>query len=137
MDYTALFDISASGMDFQRTRLEVTASNLANANTTRGVNGHLYQPLEALASATAGQFDALLNGVENVSIVERNVAPRLIYNPAHPDADAQGYVAMPNVNPVDEMTNMMTATRAYEANIRALNAARIMAMRALEIGANK
>lgn len=134
MDYAGIFEISASGMDYQAKRLEVIASNLANINTTRGINGRLYQPLVALASADGGQFDQLLGGVAEVDIVERQTAPRLVFNPAHPDADAQGYVAMPNINPVDEMLAMMTATRAYEANIRALNAARTMAMRALEIG---
>ena len=134
MDYAGIFEISASGMDYQAKRLEVIASNLANINTTRGINGRLYQPLVALASADSGQFDQLLGGVAEVDIVERQTAPRLVFNPAHPDADAQGYVAMPNINPVDEMLGMMTATRAYEANIRALNAARTMAMRALEIG---
>lgn len=134
MDYASVFAISASGMDFQAQRLEVIASNLANINTTRGVNGRLYQPLVALASADPGQFDQLLGGIGEVDIVERQTAPRLVFNPAHPDADAKGYVAMPNINPVDEMLAMMTATRAYEANVRTLNAARTMAMRALEIG---
>ena len=134
MDYAGIFEISASGMDFQSQRLEAIASNLANINTTRGINGRLYQPLVALASAESGQFDQLLGGVGDVDIVERQTPPRLVFNPAHPDADAQGYVAMPNINPVDEMLAMMTATRAYEANIRTLNAARTMAMRALEIG---
>ena len=137
MDYTALFEISATGMDFQRMRMEAIASNLANVNTTRGVTGSLYQPLEAIASAGAGSFEQALNGVTNVSVVPRISAPRLIFNPSHPDADAQGYVAMPNINPVDEMVNMMTATRAYEANIRAFNATRMMAMRALEIGGGR
>jgi flagellar basal-body rod protein FlgC len=137
MDYTALFEISATGMDFQRMRMEAIASNLANVNTTRGVNGSLYQPLEAVASTGAGSFEQVLNGVTNASIVPRNSAPRLAFNPSHPDADAQGYVAMPNINPVDEMVNMMTATRAYEANIRAFNATRMMAMRALEIGGGR
>jgi len=137
MDYMSLFEISASGMDFQRTRMEAIASNLANVNTTRGVNGQLYQPLEAIARTGNTDFDSILTGVGDISIVERESAPRMLFNPAHPDADAQGYVLMPNVNPVDEMTNMMTATRAYEANIRVMNASRIMAMRALEIGDNK
>lgn len=137
MDYTALFEISATGMDFQRLRMEAIASNLANVNTTRGANGTLYQPLEAVASTGPGSFDQVLNGVPNASLVPRNSAPRLTFNPGHPDADAQGYVAMPNINPVDEMVSMMTATRAYEANIRAFNATRMMAMRALEIGAGR
>jgi len=137
MDYLSLFEISATGMDFQRTRMEAIASNLANVNTTKGVNGDMYRPLEAVAKAERQQFDSLLKGVESVEVVEQQGPPRLVYNPAHPDADGQGYVAMPNVNPVDEMVNMMTATRAYEANVRAMNAAKTMAMRALEIGGGK
>jgi len=136
MDYTALFEISATGMDFQRMRMEAIASNLANVNTTRALNGSLYQPMEVVASNSTSRFEQTLNGVTDVSVVPRNSAPRMVFNPSHPDADVQGYVAMPNINPVDEMVNMMTATRAYEANIRAFNAARMMAMRALEIGAN-
>ena len=135
MDYAGIFEISASGMDYQAKRLEVIASTSPTSiPPATAINGRLYQPLVALASADSGQFDQLLGGVAEVDIVERQTAPRLVFNPAHPDADAQGYVAMPNINPVDEMLGMMTATRAYEANIRALNAARTMAMRALEIG---
>ncbi len=137
MDYTAVFEISATGMDFQRLRLETVANNLANANTTRGVDGGIYRPVEAVARASQFQFDEVLRGVDEISVVEKNAPPRLVFNPSHPDADAQGYVSMPGINPVDEMLSMMTATRAYEANIRAMNAARTMAMRALEIGGNK
>jgi flagellar basal-body rod protein FlgC len=137
MDYTAVFEISATGMDFQRLRLETVANNLANANTTRGVDGGIYRPVEAVARASQYQFDEVLRGVDEISVVEKNAPPRLMFNPSHPDADAQGYVSMPGINPVDEMLSMMTATRAYEANIRAMNAARTMAMRALEIGGNK
>ena len=137
MDYAALFEISASGMDFQRLRMETIANNLANANTTRGVNGELYRPLEAVARADDYGFEQAMRGVEDVRIVEKFGPPRSVFNPGHPDADAAGFVTMPNINPVDEMVNMITATRAYEANIRAMNAAKTMAMRALEIGGNK
>jgi flagellar basal-body rod protein FlgC len=137
MDYTAIFEISASGMDYQRLRLETVANNLANANTTRGVDGGIYRPLEAVARSGQYQFDAILKGVEEISVVEKGTPPRLVFNPSHPDADAEGYVTMPGINPVDEMLSMMMATRGYEANIRALNAAKTMALRALEIGGNK
>ncbi len=137
MDYTAIFEISATGMDFQRLRMETVANNLANANTTRGVNGDLYRPLEAVAMADAVDFGSVLRGVEDVRVVEKFGPPRSVYSPGHPDADAQGFVTMPNINPVDEMVNMMTATRAYEANVRVMNAAKTMAMRALEIGSDK
>jgi flagellar basal-body rod protein FlgC len=137
MDYTAIFEISASGMDYQRLRLETVANNLANANTTRGVDGGIYRPLEVVATSGRQVFDEVLQGVEEVNVVEKNAPPRLVFNPSHPDADAQGYVTMPGINPVDEMLSMMMATRGYEANIRALNAAKTMALRALEIGASK
>ncbi len=136
MDYTSIFEISATGMDFQRLRMETVANNLANMNTTRGVNGEVYRPLEAVAMADAQEIGTVMKGVEDIRLVERFGPPRSVFNPEHPDADAQGYVTLPNVNPVDEMVNLMTATRAYEANIRVLNAAKSMAMRALEIGGN-
>ena len=137
MDYAALFEISATGMDFQRLRMETIANNLANVNTTRGVNGDLYRPLEAVARADEYRFDKVMRGVEGMRIVEKFGVPRAVFNPGHPDADAQGFVSMPNINPVDEMVSMITATRAYEANVRAMNAAKTMAMRALEIGSDR
>ena len=136
MDYAALFEISASGMDFQRQRMETIANNLANANTTRGVDGDVYRPLEAIARTDEYGFDAVMKGVQDVRIVEKFGAPRSVFSPGHPDADAQGFVSMPNINPVDEMVSMITATRAFEANVRAMNAAKTMALRALEIGGN-
>jgi flagellar basal-body rod protein FlgC len=137
MDYTSIFEISASGMDFQRLRLETIANNLANANTTRGVDGGIYRPLEAVARSGQYEFDSILKGVEDINVVEKNAPPRLVFNPSHPDADAEGFVTMPGINPVDEMLSMMLATRGYEANIRAMNAAKTMALRALEIGDSK
>jgi len=137
MDYTSIFEISASGMDFQRLRLETIANNLANANTTRGVDGGIYRPLEAVAQSGQYEFDSILKGVESINVVEKNAPPRLVFNPSHPDADAEGFVTMPGINPVDEMLSMMLATRGYEANIRAMNAAKTMALRALEIGDSK
>ena len=125
---------AATGMVAQQLNVDTIANNLANVNTSRGVGGHTYKPLDVVARASETEFGDLLTGVGEAAVVERNTAPRLVFNPSHPDADAQGYVALPNVNPVDEMVNMMTATRAYEANVRAMNAARSMALRALEIG---
>ena len=136
MDYTGIFEISASGMDFQRARMEAVASNLANVNTSRGVGGRVYQPLDVVARSADSASGEMLTGVGEATVVERNTPPRVVYNPGHPDADARGYVTLPNINPVEEMVNMMTATRAYEANVRAMNAARMMALRALEIGGN-
>ncbi len=142
MDYFASFDISASGMEVQKVRLDTVALNLANVNTTRSGNGP-YQPLEVIIgersnadfSSQVRGYRSQFRGVEVLNIVAQGTPPRLVHNPQHPDADADGMVAFPNVNPVSEMVNLMEATRAYEANVRTINAARTMALRALEIGA--
>ena len=145
MDYYAAFAIGASGLEVQKTRLDVSALNLANAHSTRA-GGALYQPLTVVsAPRTAARGDALLSpaasalpalGAEVVSVQALNLAPRLVHEPGHPDADARGFVAYPAVEPLREMLTLMSATRAYEANLSALNAARTMAQRALEIGGN-
>ena len=143
MDYTSAFAISASGMAVERTRLEVIALNLANAGSTRA-GGVLYQPLaviaaprppSAFAELMAGYgAGALPSGAQVVEVRPTGALPRLVHDPGHPDADARGYVAYPGVDPVHEMIGMLQATRAYEANVAALNAARTMALRALDIG---
>ena len=144
MDYFNAFDISASGMAVQKVVLDTVALNLANVNTTRNASGGPYTPLQVVIAEKTGQsFEshmagykpAQLNlGAEVAEIVPLLSDPRLVHEPDHPDADADGFVAYPNINPVSEMVNLMQATRAYEANVRALNAAKTMALRALEIG---
>lgn len=130
------FDISASGLTAQRLRMDTVANNLANVNTTRTERGGPYRRqmvlFEARTDRTQGSHVGA--GVRVRSIVEDNDPFKLVYDPAHPDADAQGYVHMPNVNVVTEMVDMISASRAYEANVAALNAAKSMAMKALEIG---
>jgi flagellar basal-body rod protein FlgC len=146
MDYFNIFDISASGMEVQKVRLDTVALNLANVNSTRSAEGGPYKPLEVVVGERlAASFEGLLSdnsqayraGAEVVSIQPQNTEPRLAYEPGHPDANAEGFVAYPNVNPVSEMVKLMEATRAYEANVKAVNAAKTMALRALEIGENK
>lgn len=140
------FRISASGLAAERMRMDVIAQNLANVNTTRGPNGEPYRRHEVVfqtkmddavasgsTSTTAGDGSSVGNGVEAVGIIEDPSPLRSVYDPGHPDADDNGYVYMPNVNPVTEMVDMMTATRAYEANVTALNAAKGMALKALDI----
>ncbi len=136
--------ISASGMSAERLRMDVTAENLANADTTRGANGKPYQRKEvvlqeaagtstfagALAGAQAGDAGA---GVHVTGIVGDPSAPRRVYDPGHPDADAQGYVTLPNVNPVTEMVDLITASRGYEANVQAMTAAKQMFTRTLDL----
>lgn len=143
MDYFSVFDISASGMEVQKTRLDIVALNLANANTTRTVEGGPYKPLgvvigEKIGADFEGMFNSIsrqyLAGAEVAAIQPLTVEPRLAYEPEHPDADEKGFVAYPDINPVSEMVKLMESTRAYEANVKAINAAKTMALRALEIG---
>ena len=136
--------ISASALTAERTRMNLIASNLANALTTRTPEGGPYKRKDAMFSAMSMEppFSSMLDkksqpdakGVEVMEIMEDHNPPRLQYEPDHPDANAQGYVAYPNVNVVEEMTDMMTATRVYEANVTAAKASMSMQMKAMEIG---
>jgi flagellar basal-body rod protein FlgC len=148
MNAFTTFDISATGMNVERMRLDVAAYNLANAQTTAGPDGTAFTPLRVVARPLgAADFDALVAGhlggatfspmPLDVQIERMQSAPRLVYDPGHPDADARGFVAYPAVNPVSEMIQLISVTRAYEANVRALNAAKTMALKALEIGSEK
>lgn len=140
MDYLQAFDISGSGMSVEKIRLDATAINLANVHTTRSADGGLFKPLKVVTmSKLAPTFESSLAsfsvaGVEVADVYQADTPPRMVYDPGHPDADAQGFVAYPDINPVSEMVNLITTTRAYEANVRAMNAAKNMALKALEIG---
>ena len=142
MDYFAAFEISASGMEVQKTRLDTVALNLANVSTTRIASGGPYRPLEVVVGQkTDSQFDTLVTGlrkqllgVEVVDIRPVSAGPKLVHDPLHPDANSEGFVAYPDINPVSEMVKLLESTRAYEANVRAINAAKAMALRALDIG---
>jgi flagellar basal-body rod protein FlgC len=137
--FTAL-EVAASGLTAERSRMNVIASNLANAQTTRGADGQPYRRLDPVFSARSvnpGSFDPVLRSVETVELtqVRQDQNPgQLVYNPEHPDADAAGYVEMPNVNVVTEMVNLMTASRAYEAGITSIESIKQMASAALRIG---
>ncbi|AFV11302.1 flagellar basal-body rod protein FlgC [Thermacetogenium phaeum DSM 12270] len=138
------FQISGSGLTAQRLRLDVIAGNIANAETTRSgevdADGRPLPYRRKMVVLEAGRpFDYYLGkkdpcGVRVRGIVEDAAPPRLVYNPDHPDADPQGYVRMPNVNVLEEMVDLIDATRAYEANVAALNATKEMCLRALDIG---
>ncbi len=145
MDFFSSMNISSSALAAERTRMNLISSNLANANTTRTTEGGPYKRKDAIFAATpleTGGFDNALNDatsqelrkVEVMKVVEDQNPPRLQYDPGHPDADPQGYVALPNVNVMEEMVDMIHATRTYEANVTAVNAAKSMALKALEIG---
>jgi flagellar basal-body rod protein FlgC len=131
-----LFDslrISASGMTAERVRMDVIAENLANANTTRGVDGQPYRRKEVVLEQGASSFEQVLDGVRVAGVVADPSPPRRVYDPGHPDADQQGFVNLPNVTPVTEMVDMITASRGYEADVQAMNQAKQMFLKALEI----
>jgi len=137
-------DAAASGMTAERLRMDVISNNIANANTTRTAQGGAYRrQMVVFQSRTENSpFNQILahnlesagNGVRVVGIIKDESPLRKVYDPNHPDANQDGYVDMPNVNVVAEMVDMITATRAYEANVTAVNAAKNMALKALEIG---
>lgn len=134
--------ISASGLSAERLRMDTIASNIANVSTTRGENGQPYrrkvavfeENLEKELNKVTNTYEAKLNGVKAVGIEEDNSTLRKVYDPSHPDADNEGYVSMPNVNVLNEMADMIAASRAYEANVTAMNTEKGMFMKALEIG---
>jgi flagellar basal-body rod protein FlgC len=138
MDLFSAMRVSASGLDAQTKRMNTISSNVANAETAG------YQRKDPLMAATTdresfgeilqNELDENVQGVAVQDIVEDHRGPRMVYNPNHPQANADGYVAMPNVNPVEEMANMISAQRSYEANVTAMNSAKSMAQKALEIG---
>ena len=144
MDINAAIDASYSGLQAQRIRMNVSAANLANAYVTRTPEGGPYKPKQVIFAAipTDTTFEALLHpnlpdGVQEVQVVDVVEVPnstRLEYDPNHPDANAQGYVAYPDVNVLQEMADLIAASRLYEANVTALNTAKQMAERALQIG---
>lgn len=139
------FDISASGMTAERFRIDTIAQNVANVNTTRTEDGTPYRrKIVTFAEKDITPFSkyyqsssakAVGNGVKVVSVKEDTETDFVMeYDPSHPDADENGYVSYPNVNTVTEMTNLIDATRAYEANTTAFNASKNMVQAALKIG---
>ncbi len=130
---------SASALDAQRARIEVAVSNIANAESTRGPNGEPYRRRDVVLAAATPTFSqsfdrAAAIGVEVVAIVEDTEPFGHRYDPSHPDADASGLVAMPNVDIPEEMVNLLGAARAYQANLTAINVIRDTVQRALELG---
>ncbi len=140
MDELSALDISASGLVAQRFRLNVVAENLANVETTRTATGGPYRRKVAIFGTDGGESfgqalgTAQADAVRVLGVEESDEPVRVVHQPGHPDANAEGYVTLPNINPVLEMVDMLGATRAYEANITALQAAKSMATKALEIG---
>ena len=149
MSFWNSLKIGASALTAQRLRLDVIANNIANAETTRTEDGGPYQRSDVIFQASSGEsnFPSFLaantrlpirqgkrGGLEVAAIAKDNTPGERVYDPTHPDADEEGYVTYPNVNIVVEMTNMLSASRSYEANLAALDTAKSMALKALDIG---
>lgn len=142
MSFLSSLNINATGMTAQRLRLDVASENIVNSEVTRTADGTPYRKKMVVLRSREdfrSTLDKAMNkavgsGVVAEAIVQDNTDFKMVYNPNHPDADAQGYVRMPNVNVVQETTDAMAATHSYEANITAYNAVKQMATKALEIG---
>tara|TARA_B100000959_G_C14989765_1_gene627276 strand:- start:1494 stop:1931 length:438 start_codon:yes stop_codon:yes gene_type:complete len=144
MDFLTAIRISTSGLNAQRTRMNVVSSNLANVNTTRTPEGGPYRKKEVIVSATdaknkfgqelTNSLNGKLKEAKVSDVVEDQNAPKMVFEPGHPDANEQGYVAYPNINIMQEMVNLISASRSYEANITSINASKSLALKALELG---
>ncbi|MCE5334091.1 MAG: flagellar basal body rod protein FlgC [Desulfobacteraceae bacterium] len=144
MDFDSAMRISSSGLKANRTWINVLSSNLANINTTKSADGGPYARKTVTYEATPyGGFEGELNAamgesaekVEVTDIVADGREFKEVYDPGHPDADAKGMVKLPNINPVEEMANLVNASRSYEANLAALQTAKQLSIKAIEIGA--
>jgi flagellar basal-body rod protein FlgC len=137
MSMFRIFDVSGSAVSAQSQRLNVVASNLANADTVAGPDGKAYKArqvvFQTLAMGDAGQRDATA-GVRVSTVTESEAPGRRVHDPKHPSADAEGYVTFSNVSPVDEMVNMISASRSYQNNIEVMNTARSLLLKTLSVG---
>lgn len=133
MSLFKIFDVSGSAMSAQAQRLNVVSSNLANADSVISSNGQAYKAKQVVFTAMQTN-DPASTGVKVTQVVEDPSPPKLMYDPKHPLADEKGYVSMPNVNVVEEMVNMISASRSYQTNVETMNAAKTMLLKTLSIG---
>ena len=140
MNFFSAMEILSSGLGAERVRMNLSASNLANVNTTRTAEGGPYKRRDPVFSAEpledtpfADRLNEALRVVEVTEVLTDNEPPRRVFEPGHPDADADGFVAKPNINLVEEMVNMITASRAYEAGVTAMHSLVEMARRSMNI----
>ena len=134
MSLYSIFDIAGSAMNAQNIRLNTTASNLANADSVSSTQETTYRARQPVFAQMMENFNDKHNGVQVLGIVESNEPLRSEYNPAHAMANKDGYIYRPNVNVIDEMANMISASRSYQTNVEVLNTAKQMMMRTLSIG---
>jgi flagellar basal-body rod protein FlgC len=129
-----VFTIAGSALSAQSVRLNTTASNLANADSVAGADGQPYRAKQVVFAATPVNGSSSAQAVEVRGVVESAAPPRMVYDPASPAADGEGYVAMPNVNVVEEMVNMISASRSYQNNAELMTTAKTLLQRTLQIG---
>ena len=128
-----LFAISGSAVSAQAKRLNVVASNLANADSVAGPDGQPYRAKQVVFQVDADARDDV-GGVRVASVIEDSSPLRTVYDPKNPHANTEGYVSLPNVNVVEEMTNMISASRSYQANVEVLNTAKTLMVKTLSVG---
>ncbi|MCG7598665.1 flagellar basal body rod protein FlgC [Halomonas sp. McH1-25] len=135
MSMFSVFDISASAMSAQAQRMNVTASNMANADSVAGPDGEAYRAKQVMFE-TQSQTASGVGGVRVSQVVDDPSPMRIEYRPEHPLADEEGYVTMPNVEPVNEMVNMIAASRSYQANVEVMNTSKTLMLKTLTLGEN-
>ncbi|MBS64187.1 flagellar basal body rod protein FlgC [Salinisphaera sp.] len=133
MSISNLFNTAGSALTAQAQRMNVAASNMANADSVAGPNGEPYRAKQVMFELNAGSAEGI-GGVRVSNVIESDAPFRQEYNPGHALADDKGYVEMPNVNPTDEMINMISSSRSYQANIEVLNTGKELALRTLSLG---
>jgi flagellar basal-body rod protein FlgC len=134
MSLFKIFDVASSAVSAQSQRLNVVASNLANAESVAGPDGKPYKAREVVFQTQMFGADPASAGVRVAQVVEDNSAPRKVHDPQNPAADSEGYVTLPNVNVVEEMVNMISASRGYQTNVDVMNTAKSLLQKALQLG---
>ncbi len=137
MNYAQIYAIASQGMNAEKLRVDVVANNIANQHSLQKADGSLFQASQVVT--TAKSFAELVDkpqemGIDSVEVVPENLPPNKVYQPGHPAADKQGYVNYPGISTIDEMTTLLRASRAYEANIKIINSAHSLYLQALSIG---
>lgn len=140
MNYAQIYAIAGAGMNAEKLRVDVVANNIANQHSLQGADGNFFQPSQVIT--TAKTFSEFMDnqqemGIETTQIVPQNTPPNKVYQPDHPAADKQGYLNYPGVSTIDEMTTLLRASRAYEANIKVINSAHSLYLQALSIGEDR
>lgn len=140
MNYNQIYAIATQGMNAEKLRVDVVANNIANQHSLQSADGTLFQATQVVT--TAKPFSAFLEGngemgIDSVELVSENLPPNKVYQPAHPKSDKQGYLTYPGISTIDEMTTLLRASRAYEANIKIINTAHSLYLQALSIGEDR